>query len=560
MASRSSLLVLVAGALGVSGPSACGALDVYDSWEAAPPIRVNAIIDIATDNPTDPQVLDFGEVDASETRERELTIWNVGTDMLAIEDVVLPGSGAFSISNPGEYAMMLAPDESTVIRIRYGPTRDEHVQAVLVVASNDRDNPYVAVRVLAEGLAPELRLQPPEHDFGDLEIGCELQVDVEVVNVGRRRLDVYELSYAELPGTGELALAGSAIQGDGDAATVDFALDPTESRTVTVVYSPIDANPDAGVLRVATNTPGEPQGGTVAVQTGVAHAGSSRIDQFVQDGNDVTDVLFVVDNSPSMAEEQTSLSLALPSFPGVLAALGIDYHLSVTTTDAATAGAFTGPVPIVTPATVDPGSAFAAAVSVGHDGSGLEMGYHAAYLALRNAADGIGNNAGFLRDGAALRIVFVSDEQDQSEPTMGWSWSDYVEYYRSIKPNPEHVVTSDITGGMAGCSDGGGSASSGSDYVLGTQATGGISGSICDPGLMATLSALGWLSRSLADTFELSLAPVPSTIDVRVNSVPLFLGWVFDPGLGAIVFDADHVPDNGDVVEIEYAVMSDCGG
>ena len=36
------------------------------------------------------------------------------------------------------------------------------------------------------------------------------------------------------------------------------------------------------------------------------------------------------------------------------------------------------------------------------------------------------------------------------------------------------------------------------------------------------------------------------------------LGWTFDSALNAIVFDAEHVPENGDLIEIEYTVLGDC--
>lgn len=554
------ILLLVASALVLGAlAAACSETSLRISEEAAPPMRVDAIIEVVTDHPTDPHVLDFGEVNAGDAREKEVTITNIGTDTLQVQDLILSNTASFEISNQGEYAMMLAPDASTVVRVTYSPVQDEHIEGTLVVASNDRQNPEVAVRLLAEGLAAEVDIQPPSYDFGNMELGCNNQLDVTISNVGRARLEVYDIAYDDLTGSGELVM-NHGNPGDGDQATIDFELDPAESTTVTVTYSPMDVEPDSGVLYVLTNTPAEPEAGTTAQQFGIAHLGSSNVDQYEQEGNNTTDILFTVDNSCSMGEEQSSLAVNFASFLQIVEALDIDYHLAVTTTDVGNGGSFTGSVPIITPSTPDPGGTFSAAVNLGTGGSGIEQGYHGAYLALENAVNGSGNNAGFLRDDAGLRIIFVSDEQEQSGSIMGWTWADYIAYYQGLKPNPEWVVTSDITGGMAGCSGAGGSASSGSDYVLGSQATGGISGSICDPNWVATLAALGWLSQSFADTFELTQIPVPETIEVRLNTVPIFVGWVFDPALNAIVFDVDHVPENGDTIQIEYTVMGDCTG
>ena len=48
------------------------------------------------------------------------------------------------------------------------------------------------------------------------------------------------------------------------------------------------------------------------------------------------------------------------------------------------------------------------------------------------------------------------------------------------------------------------------------------------------------------------------TVAVSLNNVPVFVGWVYDSALNAVVFDLDHVPENGDAIDIEYTVQGDC--
>lgn len=84
-------------------------------------------------------------------------------------------------------------------------------------------------------------------------------------------------------------------------------------------------------------------------------------------------------------------------------------------------------VSYVSPTTEGAAAAFSRAVRVGTSGSGRETGIEAAALALGRSADRTtGNylpvpaaNAGFLRDGASLFVIFVSDEDDSSfgQPT-----------------------------------------------------------------------------------------------------------------------------------------------
>jgi hypothetical protein len=172
-----------------------------------------------------------------------------------------------------------------------------------------------------------------------------------------------------------------------------------------------------------------------------------------------TDVLFVIDDSTSMAGEQTLLKNGLYQFIQALAAspIATDLHIGVTTTavvgwtDAAvsyTSGPSAGvpyaagtivavardgtgaPVPgdfvyangayegsrILASGQPSLVSDFEANVLVGIAGSTREQPFRAARLALEKAAAG-GPNAGFLRPGARLAIVFLSDEDDCSGPS-----------------------------------------------------------------------------------------------------------------------------------------------
>ena len=516
-----------------------------------PPTRVNAVIEVSSDHPTDPHLVDFGQVYAGETRVKEVTIRNVGTDTLQIQDLALPpGTVNFEVLNEGELnPPILTPDASFVVRLEYRPVRDEHVESTFNVASNDRENPLVPVRLIAEGLAPAIQIDPPSWDFGNHELGCVGAQDFEIRNIGRAPLILSEVAFEDLSGAGELFLSGSPA-----SAT---ELQPGDMTVATVSYTPVDVTPDSGVLHVLSNDPSMPD--AIASQYGNAHYGESQIDEFYQEGNNATDILWVIDNSCSMSEEQTNLAVNFAAYMQIIEALDMDYQMGVTTTDIpAQQGHLVGSVPIITPNTPDPSGTFQATVNLGVNGSGNEQGLEASYQALQDSING-GVNAGFLRDEAGLRIIHVSDEAEQSVnvsfPGHGpWTAADYATYYQSVKANPDHAVASDITGGLAGCS----TAGSGTDYVNATLLTGGISGSICDANWSATLSALGWLSQSFADTFELSETPVPETIEVRMNTVPVFVGWTFNPALNAVVFDVDHLPENGDTIEIEYTVLGDC--
>ncbi len=157
------------------------------------------------------------------------------------------------------------------------------------------------------------------------------------------------------------------------------------------------------------------------------------------------DILFVIDDSGSMEEEQGNLAQNFPQFVNVLdeymAADGLlDYRLAVTTTGRDVSYTIPGlPFPIsesgdngvmrqecgMTKRWIDRGdstvaSTFSCVANVGTTGPGLEMPLYATQLALRDRiADG--TNAGFLREDALLAIVILTDEDDCSRTDNGFS-------------------------------------------------------------------------------------------------------------------------------------------
>lgn len=144
-----------------------------------------------------------------------------------------------------------------------------------------------------------------------------------------------------------------------------------------------------------------------------------------------TDILFVIDDSGSMADEQTNLQSNLDGFITALRASPVanDFQVAVTTTSVvsgwATAapggehGAFVGPVLRGDSATLV--TDFRAQVGlVGTSGSGKEMPLEAMKLALSPALLDAGN-AGFMRPGARLTVVILTDEDDCSDTASPWA-------------------------------------------------------------------------------------------------------------------------------------------
>jgi hypothetical protein len=147
------------------------------------------------------------------------------------------------------------------------------------------------------------------------------------------------------------------------------------------------------------------------------------------------DVLFVIDNSASMQEEQAALAENFPRMVSVLDQLRdgvVDYRVGVTTTSFGTSffglsvPAEDGELlksPDMATAWLARGEAdlaarFATLATVGTEGSGDEQPLRAAREAVTSRVSD-GKNAAFFRKDALLAIVVITDEDDGSSDATG---------------------------------------------------------------------------------------------------------------------------------------------
>jgi len=314
----------------------------------------------------------------------------------------------------------------------------------------------------------------------------------------------------------------------------------------------------------------------------VLRALSNTTDEFVQNAASKVDILWVVDNSNSMSQEQAGLGASFSAFIGELMGSGVDYHIGVISTDVADGGVLhtgVGSPPVIDNSITDPDAAKAAFlknVTVGVNGSAQERGFEAAALALGKGIDqwNPGDpepvevpNPGFLRRGyctadktceattdvcnndsdceaAALFLIFVSDEDDKSFGPERYYWRLF-ESYQGYG-NEAQVKISAIVG-PAG-EDGGcfnasrGSAAPGDRYVElvilsgGTSDTSGsaqgIFTSICED-FNESLTSLSINATGLSSQFVLdgrpnmsasmacdALPPQPMCVRVNGAAVP----------------------------------------
>jgi hypothetical protein len=298
-------------------------------------------------------------------------------------------------------------------------------------------------------------------------------------------------------------------------------------------------------------------------------------DTWYQSGTDMVDLLWVVDNSNSMANEQLKVAEGFEQF---ILAMGLaseetDFHLGVISTDMDEGnegrGLLVGDPPYLTREDTYL-SEFMSRVQVGTDGSDKERGLQAAYHALTDA-DALAYNDGFLREEAVLALVFVSDENDCSDENFlsddqagslcydinGQlvSTAEYIRRFQAVKGIGGRVVASAIVGPEVseGCDE----SWPGKRYMTLAGELDGEIGNICDPDYETIMDDLGGRITAPQRTFYLTYRAVEGSVVVKVDDEDLDeeeYGWTYDPDLASVAFEDAYVPDFGSLISISYDI------
>ncbi len=300
-----------------------------------------------------------------------------------------------------------------------------------------------------------------------------------------------------------------------------------------------------------------------------------QYDTFYQEPSNAVDILWVVDDSISMEDEQEKMAARFSTFIAHIEETNIDFHIGVVTTDVDPdndgRGQLVGDPIYLTSADDNYEELFHDRVQVGTDGSDKEQGLEAAYQAVTEpyASDA---NAGFLREDAVLSLIFVSDEDDcshrgglGSEPTNHDCYAstedlvpvkDYISDFKEVKSSSDKIIASSIVGPEAanGCQE----TVPGHRYWDLAEGLGGMIADICADDYEDIMSELGLSASGVRSSFQLTYAPVDGTIEVYIDEDLIEQdaesGWTYDSETGYITFNGDSVPPRDSVITIHYEV------
>ncbi|MBK9294021.1 MAG: hypothetical protein IPM57_06185 [Oligoflexia bacterium] len=306
--------------------------------------------------------------------------------------------------------------------------------------------------------------------------------------------------------------------------------------------------------------------------------------------NNQLDILWVIDNSGSMQPYQDNLTANFNAFISGFVNKGYDFKIAVTGTDAfrgdsslsgysnnwanyarfrdgyfSNSGIF-----VILPTTPNIQNVFLTNARLGTNGSGDERAFSSFRTSLNSNL-----NSGFLRPNSFLAIIILSDEDDFSgngrclncgtyhnynASTLDsvQSYVDYLDQKTNSSGATKRYTVSSISVIDQQCYNQNAAYGSiiGTRYMQLTQATGGVSGSICDSSYAGVLDQMQSQIAELSTQFYLNRVPIVSTIVVIVNGVTIANdvnnGWTYNAEANSIVFHGSSIPAQGASINIDF--------
>jgi hypothetical protein len=360
--------------------------------------------------------------------------------------------------------------------------------------------------------APEGKLVPRTEavEFGEVVLQASAQRVLHLDNVGGTPIF---LEGVEVVGAPDIHAVVQTPEIPGGA-----------SGQIGLRFRPQSPGPQHGHLRIVA--------GASAWEISVSGAGLRRqVDTFIQ-GQSAVDVLFAIDNTGSMEDDQPRIETSLTQFMGwLLDETPADFHVGVVTAAKPT---LHGEPPFVTRDTPDVLEAFLDNADVGTHGPEPEMGLEMAYQAVTEG------NPGFRRPLAPLVVILLSDEDDQ-----GWQTPEELAsgFAADVGAFPEEVRFHLAAGGD--CFEG--------DAARTLEFASLVDATVFDPCVEDYSANLKFplTEQHQGSAFPLTYVPRIETLSVQVDGAGSE-AWHYDGNLNAVVFEPAATPADGTQVRIAY--------
>ena len=501
------------------------------------PVRA-AYSELACRLEVSPARLNFGLLPVGRPTNATATVRNDGPNACSVLSGAFgpPVDAAFSIASE-PWPTMLAPGGTVDLSFRYEATAMVESKGSYVLTTDDPFFPdrEIALVGSAENYV-DLVVLPNVVDFGATFPGCNAGTRVvRLINLGTQGVSLSDVTVTS--SSTEFALLSPT------SFPVPVAAGGTQE--IRINYTPVDAGADFAEFVLEIDRQPFP---LIVPATGAGVPNPVVVDSFSQSLSREVDVLFIIDDSCSMNDEQQDLARNFGSFISTARSWMVDFQIGVTTTDTlrnGPQGRLVGPVLRDSPTLTQE---FQSQALVGINGAGFEQGLDAMKRVFDRFDRGEQPIASLFRPSATRAVIIVSDEDDDSPRAV-------VNYFDILRDHsPSGFVTAVISGQANGCGRG---ALAGADraprYEEFVNLTSGVSESICTPDWAATLTSLGRATFGLRRQFPLSQPADPTSIEVRVDGALAPPGaWQYEAATNGVRFLEGSVPTVGALIEISY--------
>jgi uncharacterized membrane protein len=209
-----------------------------------------------------PVALSFGEVPVGSSVALPLTVQNIGSAPLNIAALTLEAeaSSGFALTNAPVGAVAVLPGELFNMEVSYTPTAAGTVTGTVRIQSDAMNVAEVIVPLQGTGTVvpePQIAVTPASVDFGEVALGQDLTLSVEIRNEGDADLELISVTIA------------AGIDTEFRLGDIPERIAPGDIAVIEVTYQPTELGPVVGSLQLQSNAVNTPNVSVSLSGTGV---------------------------------------------------------------------------------------------------------------------------------------------------------------------------------------------------------------------------------------------------------------------------------------------------
>ena len=500
--------------------------------------------------------IDFGAVAAGEVRQTTVLVRNNGpSDCLLYRLAPLPQTdAAFEVVGTASVTTTLPAGMARPVQVRL-LTSDQvgMLTGGFEVQASSPSEPRRAVTLRANVLDASVVFGPHILDFGVVTSTCgPINRTVRIRNPLTALVEISSAQVVQTNGTNAFRLGTMSFP---------LTLNPNSSAMFDVELAAATEGTATGFVELAGTINGQPVVFRVPLNADVQRT-PQRQETFRQ-GHAEVDVLAAFSMTFRGGAFNNTMRNSWTDFAAALVRDGVDYRVGVTSTDIQMESGRFLPSDgttnrVMTPATMSPATVWAQRFrsSSGFAPTGTS-GFEAVRRALSRPLLTM-SNRNFRRPTKPLEIMIVNPEADGSPSDLPLYLDALASGFLPGQQNDWRISGLAVPGATSSCNGAFGFGFSNSRLEAAAVATGGNFVNWCQADGEAIIQALGEAVSGLRADWRLAQAPVPSSIEVRVNgaSVPAVdngvPNWRYNALSQSVDFTQASVPRVGELIEVDY--------